>query len=37
VDSISTYPYGKFIHIMDPEGNKLELFEPNYAYDPQAQ
>lgn len=28
-DTISTYDYGKFVHIMDPEGNKIELWEPN--------
>ena len=28
VDSIQTYEYGKFVHIMDPEGNKIELWEP---------
>ncbi len=28
VDTIETYSYGKFVHIMDPEGNKLELWEP---------
>ena len=28
VDSIASYDYGKFIHIMDPEGNKIELWEP---------
>ena len=28
VDSIVTYDYGKFVHIMDPEGNKIELWEP---------
>ena len=28
LDSISTYEYGKFVHIMDPEGNKIELWEP---------
>jgi len=28
VDSIETFEYGKFVHIMDPEGNKLELWEP---------
>ncbi|MEJ2595414.1 MAG: VOC family protein [bacterium] len=27
-DEIETYDYGKFIHIMDPEGNKIELWEP---------
>jgi len=29
VDSIETVEYGKFIHIMDIEGNKIELWEPN--------
>jgi len=29
LDTIETYDYGKFIHIMDPEGNKIELWEPN--------
>ena len=28
LDSIVTYDYGKFIHIMDTEGNKIELWEP---------
>jgi predicted enzyme related to lactoylglutathione lyase len=28
LDTIETYEYGKFVHIMDPEGNKLELWEP---------
>jgi len=29
-DSIeSYYSYGKFVHIMDLEGNKIELWEPN--------
>lgn len=28
LDSMETYDYGKFIHIMDPEGNKIELWEP---------
>ncbi len=28
VDSIESFEYGKFVHIMDPEGNKLELWEP---------
>ena len=28
VDKIEEYDYGKFIHIMDPEGNKIELWEP---------
>ncbi len=30
VDSIETYDYGKFVHIMDTEGNKIELWEPVY-------
>ncbi|MEO8146532.1 MAG: VOC family protein [Bacteroidia bacterium] len=29
VDTIETYDYGKFVHIMDIEGNKIELWEPN--------
>ncbi len=28
-DTIETYEYGKFVHIMDIEGNKIELWEPN--------
>ncbi len=28
VDEIETFDYGKFVHILDPEGNKLELWEP---------
>jgi len=28
VDSIADYPYGKFVHVLDPEGNILELWEP---------
>lgn len=28
VDKIETYDYGKFVHIMDVEGNKIELWEP---------
>ena len=28
LDSMETYDYGKFIHIMDAEGNKIELWEP---------
>lgn len=30
-DTIETYDYGKFVHIMDIEGNKIELWEPNDA------
>lgn len=28
LDDIETYEYGKFVHIMDADGNKLELWEP---------
>jgi len=28
LDEMETYDYGKFIHIMDHEGNKIELWEP---------
>ncbi len=28
VDEIESFDYGKFVHIMDPEGNKIELWEP---------
>ncbi len=28
-DQIETYEYGKFVHVLDIEGNKVELWEPN--------
>lgn len=28
VDNIETVEYGKFVHILDVEGNKVELWEP---------
>ena len=28
VDEIACYDYGKFVHIMDHEDNKIELWEP---------
>lgn len=28
LDNIETYDYGKFVHILDIEGNKIELWEP---------
>ncbi|MFD1605080.1 VOC family protein [Flavobacterium artemisiae] len=28
LDNIETYDYGKFVHIMDNDGNKIELWEP---------
>jgi lactoylglutathione lyase len=27
VDEIAVYEYGKFVHILDPEGNNIELWE----------
>jgi len=29
LDKIETFEYGKFVHILDIEGNKIELWEPN--------
>lgn len=29
LDSIQVFDYGKFVHILDIEGNKIELWEPN--------
>jgi hypothetical protein len=29
VDTVDAYDYGKFIHILDVEGNKVELWEPD--------
>ena len=28
LDEIAEYPYGKFVHILDNDGNKIELWEP---------
>lgn len=28
LDTIESYDYGKFVHILDAEGNKIELWEP---------
>jgi predicted enzyme related to lactoylglutathione lyase len=28
IDKIETYDYGKFVHIIDVEGNKIQLWEP---------
>lgn len=28
LDEIASFDYGKFVHIMDHEGNKIELWEP---------
>ncbi len=30
LDSVVSYDFGKFVHIMDAEGNKIELWEPVY-------
>ncbi len=29
VDEVEHYEYGKFVHILDGEGNRIELWEPN--------
>ena len=29
LDNIKSYDYGKFVHILDAEGNKVELWEPS--------
>jgi hypothetical protein len=29
LDTIESYEYGKFVHILDVEGNKIELWQPN--------
>ncbi|HXS36350.1 MAG TPA: VOC family protein [Flavipsychrobacter sp.] len=29
LDNIETYDYDKFVHILDVEGNKVELWEPS--------
>jgi predicted enzyme related to lactoylglutathione lyase len=31
VDPVESYDYGKFVHIIDMEGNKIELWEPGGA------
>jgi len=30
-DSVERSSYGNFVHVMDPEGNKIELWEPDDA------
>lgn len=32
VDEIEEFEYGKFVHILDPEGNKIELWEPTDSF-----
>jgi len=34
VDEIVEYEYGKFVHVLDPEGNIIELWEPKDEADP---
>ncbi len=29
VDTIQASDFGKFVHVLDPEGNKIELWEPS--------
>ena len=29
IDEVTTYPYGKFVHILDPEGDAIEFWEAN--------
>ena len=29
LDEIETFEYGKFVHILDMEGNKVQLWEAN--------
>jgi len=33
VDEIAEYDYGKFVHVLDPEGNIIELWEPKQESD----
>lgn len=28
LDKIESFDYGKFVHVLDVEGNKIELWEP---------
>jgi len=34
IDEISEYDYGKFVHVLDPEGNIIELWEPREEPEP---
>jgi predicted enzyme related to lactoylglutathione lyase len=33
IDEITDYDYGKFVHVLDPEGNIIELWEPKEESD----
>jgi len=37
VDEIAEYDYGKFVHVLDPEGNIIELWEPKDDVDEAAE
>ena len=32
IGSVSTHPFGKFVQIVDPEGNKIEFWEPDRGH-----
>jgi len=36
IDEIAEYDYGKFVHILDPEGNIIELWEPREETDQES-
>ncbi|MEM9858695.1 MAG: VOC family protein [Bacteroidota bacterium] len=37
LDKIEEYEYGKFVHILDPDNNKVELWEPiDTAFDKES-
>jgi lactoylglutathione lyase len=36
IDEIAEYEYGKFVHVLDPEGNVIELWEPKDEVDPDS-
>jgi len=36
VDEVTEYDYGKFVHILDPEGNIIELWEPADETEPES-
>ncbi|MDB5283526.1 MAG: lactoylglutathione lyase [Bacteroidota bacterium] len=36
VDEIAEYDYGKFVHVLDPEGNIIELWEPKDELEPDS-
>ena len=32
IDEVKIYPYGKFVHILVPESNAIELWEANHDF-----